>query len=159
MAIKLNELVNAFSAAVIDAQRIATETQYRALMQYFNDDGSPKTRVLKIPKPTTGEHISKEREYHLIEVPIITLTPPTSLSIKDLTVSMNVDISEMPAGIKTKPAKNINNAVQTEVLVHASTASTKQAGDVGVAQITLRVSTTDGNEAMTKLLSHLQKVF
>lgn len=152
MAIKLNQLVSAFSAAVIDAQRIAADAQYRTLMSYFNDDGTPKIHVLKIPKPTTGLVKPEEREYHTIEVPVITLMPPTSLAIKDLSVSMSVDIGELPAGTKIK------HNVDPEILVHASTASAKQAGDIGVAQVTLRISTADTNEAIAKLLSHFQKV-
>lgn len=158
MAIKLNELVTAFSAAVVDAQRIATEAQYKIFLSYFNDDGSPKIKTLRIPKPTTGVGDSRVREYYTIDVPIITLTPPTTLSIKDLSVSMSVDIGDQPSEGKAAPKRGGGNAVQPEILIHASTASTKQAGDIGVAQVTLRISTSDSNEAIAKLLSHFQKV-
>jgi hypothetical protein len=158
MAIKLNELITAFSTAVIDAHRIATEAQYRALMSYFNDDGSPKIKTLKIPKPTTGVGKPEAREYYTIDVPIITLTPPTTLAIKDLSVSMSVDIGELPAETKILAERSVKDPVQPEILVHVSTASTKQAGEVGVAQVTLRISTADSNEAIAKLLSHFQKV-
>ena len=85
----LDELLAGLNEAVISAQRIAEKQHIDMVDLYFDDDtGEPITMDLKIPST------HPEKEYEFLKVPLITMTPISSIKIKELNMKFKVKLGK-----------------------------------------------------------------
>lgn len=108
MPIKLDDMLRAMHNAVVKAQQIAEQQHMRMLLNYFNFDDPesktlyseterwrPKVTILKLPRVVdkkTEDGTRTELEYQNVEVPLIALTPPTSMRIDTVTISFKANL-------------------------------------------------------------------
>ncbi len=164
MAISFDKLVGALAGAVVEASNQVKQTHISDLWRYFKD-GSPVSTELQIPRfdHSTGQQGEPVR----VNVPLISLINPSQLAIKQMQVTMQLDLNDILDTTKQQLAKS-PKATATPVsyewkrsvynpAVMASTASGKQAGQSGTAQVVLIVEAVDPPEALSKLLDHLNK--
>lgn len=106
----IDELLQAIHNSVIEAQKIAEQQHIRQLFRYFefpkkknesgeekpqwHEPGKPRTIIIKIPNPRhdPGAKTGQE-EYIDFHVPQISLVPPSSIQIKELSVRFKVRLS------------------------------------------------------------------
>jgi hypothetical protein len=161
MAVRLDQLIAAVARAVVDAQHDVQRSQLGDLSQFFRD-GSPITVSLNIPRvsPETGEKESVE-----VQVPLAILVGHPGISIRETQLSMQVEISPISdIPIRRKAAPNASSSQPYEwkpavnqPVISVSTVTSGKTGDVGVAQLTLRVAAEDVPEGLARLLDHLNK--
>ena len=85
----LDELLAGLNEAVISAQRIAEKQHIDMVDLYFDDDtGEPITMDLKIPS------VHPDKEYEILRVPLITMTPISSIKIKELNMKFKVKLGK-----------------------------------------------------------------
>lgn len=85
----LNNLLTSIQAAIVGAQDMLQNQHVEELKKYINDDGSPVTHPMKLPR-----HNAKgEIEWTDIEVPLLVLCPPASLKMKKLKINFDAILS------------------------------------------------------------------
>lgn len=110
MAVNLDNLLRAMHNAVIEAQQLTQEQHLRMLNRFFekNDDtnefGNPK--MLKINLPFAK---SNSVEYREVEIPLIALTPPSSIKIKNMKVEFDAKITGFEDSEKSKKGFHISD--------------------------------------------------
>jgi hypothetical protein len=164
MAVRLDQLLAAFARAVVDAQHEVRQSHLGDLSQFFKN-GSPITVDLKLPRvsPETGEQQPIE-----VQVPLAILVGHASMSIRETQLSMQVEVNSIGDIAKGKKAGPSRASPSSEgpyqwkppgslPVISVSTVTSGKAGDVGVAQLTLRVVADDVPEGLARLLDHLNK--
>ena len=81
----LDHLTKGLYDAVVQAQALAENQHIEALSLFFEKDGKPKSLEVKIPDGNGSTQV--------IEVPLVTLTPQSSIKIKELTMELKVKLS------------------------------------------------------------------
>ena len=81
----LDHLTKGLYDAVVQAQALAENQHIEALSKFFEKDGKPKSLEVKIPDGNGSTQV--------IEVPLVTLTPQSSIKIKELTMELKVKLS------------------------------------------------------------------
>ncbi len=164
MTIRFDQLVSALSGAVVDAQYQLQKTHIGGLYRYFEKDGSPISVALQIPRvsPETGKQESIK-----VSVPLITLVKPSQMSIQEMQITMQVDMSEINKTVEMIEKQNDSmektnilyswKAPEYQIPLATSTTTGKKPGEVGLAQVTLRVTTEETPEGLARLLDHLNK--
>ena len=71
--------------AVVQAQALAENQHIEALRKFFDKDGKPKSLEIKVP--------DGQGKTQSIDVPLVTLTPQSSIKIKELTMELKVKLS------------------------------------------------------------------
>ena len=85
----LDELLGGLHDAVVSAQRLVEKQHIDMVDLYFDDDtGEPITMDLKIPST------HPEKEHELLKVPLITMTPISSVKIKELSMKFKVKLGK-----------------------------------------------------------------
>ena len=85
----LDELLGGLHDAVVSAQRLVEKQHIDMVDLYFDDDtGEPITMDLKIPST------HPEKEYEFLKVPLITMTPISSIKIKELIMKFKVKLGK-----------------------------------------------------------------
>ena len=161
MAVRLDQLLAALARAVVDAQHDVQRSQLGDLSQFFRD-GSPITVNLKLPRvsPESGEQESME-----VQVPLAILVGHPGISIRETQLTMQVEIGPISdTATRKKAAANASSGRPYEwkppvnlPAISVSTVTSGKTGDVGVAQLTLRVAAEDVPEGLARLLDHLNK--
>jgi len=164
MAVRLDQLLAALARAVVDAQHEIRRSHLGDLSQFFRN-GSPITVDLKLPRvsPDTGQQQSME-----VQVPLAILVSHASMSIRETQVTMQVEMSPIGETAPGKKAAESSASTGSErpyewkppgtlPVISVSTVTSGKVGDVGVAQLTLRVAAEDVPEGLARLLDHLNK--
>ena len=81
----LDHLTKGLYDAVVQAQALAENQHIEAIRKFFDKDGNPKCLDMKIPDGNGGNH--------KVKVPLVTLTPQSSIKIKELTMELKVKLS------------------------------------------------------------------
>jgi len=89
---RLEDLFGALHNAVLEAQKLTEQQHLRQFRRYFEESKSgliPIMLPISIPdvRPDSGE------SYRTIDVPLIVLSPPTAMKIKDLQIRFQVQLS------------------------------------------------------------------
>lgn len=163
MALRLDELVTALSGSVIEAQHQIRQAHIGQLWSFFKDNAPIKVD-LTIPRPMPG---STEPQQATVSVPLLCLVNPAQLSIQEMQITMQVDMSEILASSGSATPRDVAGpAVEPAYawrpedynpLIAVSTTTGKKAGQPGSAQLTLKVSTEDVPEGLARLIEHLNK--
>ncbi len=169
MALRFDQLISALASAVIEAQHQVQQTHIGELSRYFKKDGSPASVELQIPRVSLDTEKKKKPVSSVpVNIPLITLVNPSQLSIQEMQVTMQVDMSEIIKAAEAEGKTNKSTA-QTNVpryewtppenksIIAASTTTGKKANEIGTAQITLKVTAEEPPEGLSRLLVHLNK--
>ncbi len=164
MAVRLDQFLAAFARAVVEAQHNVQRAHLGDLSQFFKD-GSPVTVKLKLPRvsPDTGRQESVD-----VQVPLAILVSHGGMLIREMQVSMQVEVSPIDETPAQKRAAQSSPSTAAEPqyewkppealpAVSVSTVKGRKAGDVGLAQLTLRVAAEEVPEGLARLLDHLNK--
>jgi len=94
----LNNLLSGIQAAIVGAQDMLQTQHVEELKKYIKEDGSPVTHKMKLPR-----HNAKgEIEWIEVDIPLLVLCPPVSLTIKKLKVDFDAILSGLGQEDKTK---------------------------------------------------------
>ncbi len=99
MAIKLDDMLRAMHNSVVKAQQISEQQHMRVLQRYFNYDdknatyddlekGRPKVTSVQLPFVENGEV-----KYRPVDLPLIVLTPPSSLMIDTVRINFKANLT------------------------------------------------------------------
>ena len=94
MPVNLDNVLRALHNALIEAQKLTQEQHMRSLKRYFNESedgeslGEPKMLKLKLPF-AKNDAIT----YEEVDVPLIALTPPSSIKIKNTKIDFDAKIT------------------------------------------------------------------
>jgi hypothetical protein len=86
----LKSLLESIQDAIVGSQELMQQQHIQDLSKFLDDDGNPITHKLKIPR---GTNTDGEPMFVEAEVPLMTLSPPSSLRIKKLKVSFEAILS------------------------------------------------------------------
>jgi hypothetical protein len=79
----LKGLLQSIQDAIVGSQELIQQQHIQDLNKFLNDDGTPVTHNLKIPR---GVDDNGETVYTEQEIPLMILSPPSSLKIKRMKV-------------------------------------------------------------------------
>lgn len=164
MTIPFNQLVSAIACAVVDAQHQVRQAHISELYHHFKD-GYPVSVELQIPRV---DRETGRQTFIPVSVPLIILINPSQLSIQDMQITMQVDMSEITKAAlmedKSKKLKEKTSAQPYEwkpseyqTLISTSTTTGKKPSGIGMAQVTLKVTAEETPEGLARLLDHLNK--
>lgn len=171
MPIQFDKLISTIAGAVVEANHIVKQNYISNLTRFFKEDGSPITQVLKIPKwahdspaKVTGElstrSIDQPRQIPVdLEVPLISLVNHSHLSVKEMKLTMEVNLKEIIEA-ETKidtPLKEQWKSTKHLSLLIADTDSSKKPSESGIAQIILTLTSEDAPEGLSRIIDHLNK--
>jgi hypothetical protein len=164
MILPFNQFVSALACAVVDAQHQVRQSHISELYNHFKD-GSPVSVELQIPRVSQETGLQTPIK---VTVPLITLINPSQLSIQEMLITMQVDMNEITKDVlmednskelkektSTQPYEWKSSGYQT--LISTSTTTGKKPGEVGMAQVTLKVKAEEVPEGLARLLDHLNK--
>jgi len=80
----LKGLLESIQEAIVGSQELMQQQHIDDLSKFLDDDGNPITHKLKIPK---GIDENGDQQFVEADVPLMTLSPPSSLRIKKLKIS------------------------------------------------------------------------
>ena len=162
--ISLKSLVTALSRAFSAAQYELSWAQLSAMLEYFHDDGTPKTLNMRLPDAADPEKIS---EY---QAPILSLVPPKPLAISQARMSFSVSIGELVSestqGLTSREqfldlgGRDVNSdAVHSEVQPIDLIVDTQTNGNAsGSISIDMKVRHTEGSDGYMRMLSKLSQL-
>ena len=145
----LDELLAGLNEAVINAQRIAEKQHIDMVDLYFDDEtGEPITMDLKIPS------VHPDKEHELLKVPLITMTPLSSVKIKELNMKFKVKL-----GKQVDTTSNLTQQIGTD--------STQTTGALSIdmdsvdtenmAEVEVKFEGTNPPEGIARINDHLIK--
>lgn len=88
----LDDLLQAIHDAVLEAQIISEKQHINQLQKYFNEDGTAQMLSIKVPSMRPE---SAAGETETLNVPLITLVPPSAIKIKRMKVDFKVVLGAM----------------------------------------------------------------
>jgi len=88
----LDQLLQAIHDAVLEAQMISEKQHIHQLQKYFNEDGTPQMISIRVPNMHPN---SAPGELETLQVPLITLVPPSAIKIKRMKVDFKVALGSM----------------------------------------------------------------
>lgn len=91
-----DDLLKGVQSAVMEAQKHIEKQHMRQLEEYFEEDGTPKTMLLKIPTLEPGADGDGDG-YLEVHVPKIALLPIASIRIKRMLIKFAVQIGGLSA--------------------------------------------------------------
>lgn len=154
--VSLNDLIEALSNAVIEAQDRIEQHQISNISRYFDEDNRPISVNVKLPSldPNSEE---EDVNYRL---PLLALVSNNPLRIKDVEISFDADIGEIggsgeSADSNAKKAWSEENAAKA---VQVDMRSGLLRKDRKTAHVVLRVEGGDPTEGMSRLIHHLLKL-
>lgn len=100
MGLNLDNILKAMHNSVIEAQKLTEQQHVRMLNRYFFLDktkedfspeqiGRPKTVSIQLPYLNSDNVI----EYSEVDIPMISLSPPTSIKIKNMKISFEAQLA------------------------------------------------------------------
>lgn len=79
-----DKLLRSIHNAVLKAQELTEEQHIRQLDKYFDDRGKPIVQELEVPSLHPDK---KPGETEVLQVPLLSLIPPSAIKIKEMKVS------------------------------------------------------------------------
>lgn len=95
----LDDLLQAIHDAVIEAQIITEKQHINQLQKYFNEDGTPQMLTIRVPSMHQN---AAEGDTETLNVPMITLIPPSAIKIKRMKVDFKVALGSIETKDNTK---------------------------------------------------------
>jgi len=92
--ISFDKMLQAIHNAVLQADNMIQQQHMRQLTHYFNEDGTPICRTIKVPNVNyfiEGEDKNID-EWIDVKVPLITLLPISSIKMKEMSMEFKVKL-------------------------------------------------------------------
>lgn len=170
--ISLKSIITAITRSFSQAQEELCWSQLAALLEFFHDDGSPKT--LKFNVPSFNENDNKSDEINTFQAPILSLIAPSPLHIADSKIEFNVAINELSYEENTSltPKEKFldlggkdgdtyiseDNSIPFDMMVDTSIANSDVRGGIKIVMKVKSSSNQDGYERMLAKLAQLQVI-
>ncbi|MGH7122522.1 MAG: DUF2589 domain-containing protein [Acetobacteraceae bacterium] len=166
--VTLHDLIEAIAGAVIGAQDKVERYQISNIRRFFDDNNRPVGVEVRMPKlgGADGEEVS-------IRVPLLALVGATRLSIKDVEISMDIEIGELttaptesaPSGQPAAPPPGQDQGAQasgwerpaTQKVVVLDVHAPRSRERPATAKVVLRVESHDPPEGVARLMIELNK--
>ncbi len=88
----IDDILKAIHNAAIEAQQLTEQQHIRQMHRYF-DPETGRALTIPIQIPNTDINAEEGKEFIEVEVPMLTLMPPTSIKIKEMEVEFEVTMS------------------------------------------------------------------
>jgi hypothetical protein len=163
--LSLNHLIQAITGAVTEAQDKIHRFQVAAIGSYFDSNSRPISVDIRLPSLSPQAEDGDER---VVRVPLLSLIGPQLLSIKDVEISFDVNLTGVSdEAAPAMPASSDDTAADDSTRDWPEKAVHKVLGvDLGAprtsdvlsaAHVTLRVECRPPTEGMARLIQHLDK--
>jgi hypothetical protein len=170
--VTLHDLIEALANSVIEAQDKVERYQMSNILRYFDENQRP--RRLEIRVASLSPYVEPGSE-DLISVPFLALVGSVRLGIKDVEISMEVDLGDLTAiepppeppsppaggaGGPTPPASELAGAglapqqPRRAVIVDVRSPRTR---DHAMAKVVLRVESQEPTEGLARLMLELNQ--
>jgi len=100
----LQGLLKSIQQAIVGAQELMQQQHIVELEKFFDDDGKPITRRMQLPRTTA----SGVDEWVEIAVPLIVLSPPSSLKINKMKVHFDAIMSGIGNAVDDEKKQTVN---------------------------------------------------
>jgi hypothetical protein len=149
-------ILRALHDAVLEAQRLTESEHIRQLRRYTHgaEDGpdlagKPRQLSFRVPGPPDGKDTETT-----VDIPMLALMPPTSMRIRDLTVSFQAQLTGFPGEPETVSARQV---VPSDPAAHSGPlqAALGAGGTGDFAQFKVTFESADPPEAFARLLDRL----
>lgn len=161
--ISLEDLIEALSNAVIEAQDRIEQHQIKNLARYFDADNRPVSVEIILPSALPGQ---EDGVPHM--VPLLALVATNPLRIKDVEISFDAEIGELgtfAAERDGEPAEPEDTSDEKAWRARVPKRSVKVDMQPGLlrskgksAHVVLRVEGCEPTEGMSRLINHLLKL-
>jgi len=141
----LDDLLQAIHDAVLEAQIISEKQHINQLQKYFNEDGTAQMLSIKVP---AMQQNAAAGETETLNVPLITLVPPSAIKIKRMKVDFKVAL-----GALHKRDNNAPGTLQIDIGGSGGLFGKKQS----TASIEIIFVGTDPPESFMRINDHLVK--
>jgi hypothetical protein len=85
----LKGLLESIQGSIVGAQEMMQQQHIEELGKFINEDGTPKTQRIQVPR----QGVDGSLEWLAVEVPLLVMSPPSSLRIKKLKVDFDAMLS------------------------------------------------------------------
>lgn len=170
MSVELDNILRAIHNSVIEAQKLTEEQHMRTLNRFFfhGEDGNsldkPKMVNMKLPFGKGGRV-----EYEDVEVPLITLSPPSSIKIKNMKVEFEAKLTGFGEKEANKKGFSINGLFKKKVNENSSNGEKMHQGPIKLnldgnktgtaAKIQIEFCGTEVPETIARINDHIIKSF
>lgn len=89
---RFDYLLQAIHNSVLKAQELTEEQHIKQLEKYFDDEGKPIMQKIQIPS-LDPDH--EEGQMVAIQVPLMSLLPPSAIKIKEMKVDFEIGLGKM----------------------------------------------------------------
>jgi hypothetical protein len=164
-SLSLNHLIQAITGAITDAQDKIHRFQVATIGSYFDSNSRPVGVDIRLPSLSPSAEDGDER---IVRVPLLSLVGPQLLSIKDVEISFDVNLTgvtdeEAPA-VPAPPEGSLANDSSSdwpEKAIHkvlgVDLGAPRTSDVLSAAHVTLRVECRPPTEGMARLIQHLDK--
>lgn len=157
--LSLHHLIESIAGAVADAQDKLHRFQISTIRQYFDSDNRPVSVDVRLPSLSPD---APEGEERMVRVPLLSLTDPRLLGIKDLEISFDVGLNGPEEIAEVQPADgdapaDAQGAVRRHKILNVDLAASRNRDAGATARVTLKVESQQPSEGMARLIQHLDK--
>lgn len=162
----LDHVLKGIQDAVVKAQQLANQQHFQMLEAFVrkqdpNDDDSPwlvRTLKLLIDQPQKGRDEDGKVRQALFEVPIVSLVPVQTLSLKELEIRMQLRITHVnpPSRLKEGAHPDKNQEVEFKVDM-AATASKAGVRDGRMIDVTMKFVGQEAPEGILRLIERINE--
>jgi hypothetical protein len=161
--LSLNHLIQAITSAVTEAQDKIHRFQVATIGSYFDSNNRPVGVDIRLPSLSPK---AEEGDEHVVRIPLLSLASPQLLSIKDVEITFDVNLTgvsdeEAPAASSDNASADDSSSDWPEKAVHkvlgVDLGAPRTSDVLSAAHITLRVECRPPTEGMARLIQHLDK--
>ena len=154
--ISLKALVHAITSAVASAQAEIERSQIVSLGSFFNEDLTPKLMRMKLPSLKRGD----DGKLVIHGVPLITLTTPSQLRIKEAVFRFEVELGDLSDREQTSHTA-FDDFVGGFRVIDIDPAPRLFGGrrrPPRIARVVVKVEATEQTEGLARVIGHLNKL-
>jgi hypothetical protein len=164
-SLSLNHLIQAIAGAITEAQDKIHRFQVATIGSYFDSNSRPIGVDIRLPSLSPK---AEEGDEHVVRVPLLSLVGPQLLSIKDVEITFDVNLTgisdeESPAAPAPSDDASADGSTSDwpEKAVHmvlgVDLGAPRTSDVLSSAHVTLRVECRPPTEGMARLIQHLDK--
>jgi hypothetical protein len=163
-SLSLNHLIQAITGAITEAQDKIHRFQVATIGSYFDSNSRPIGVDIRLPSLSPKAEEGDERVVH---VPLLSLVGPQLLSIKDVEITFDVNLTGVSdedgpaASVPLNDASADDRSSWPEKAVHkvlgVDLGAPRKSDVLSTAHVTLRVECLPPTEGMARLIQHLDK--
>lgn len=86
----LHDLIGSVASSIVDAQGLVERHFIDRISHYFDSEGRPLSMAIKMPRPSKAA--ADDHHYMQLAVPLLSLVESSMLSIRDLTIELEVEL-------------------------------------------------------------------